>query len=138
MYLIIFSSHNCFVFIRYILEFCSVVDCLHYLQIIFTLLHNRLNILSKIHHSLCFFNSLQLLSLMSQLRIYWTPHLLKNTMQTTYLLCIYTAWSSVPIYLCHIRILRCVIISLCDFHWQNIQLHNSVNVNIGLIQLLKI
>ena len=67
------------------------------------------------------------------------PHLLKNRIYKIHLLCKYIVWSSLLIYLCHLRLFLCVIISFCDFHCRGIDdLCISVNVNIPLVQLLEI
>ena len=53
-------------------------------------------------------------------------HLLDTPLAEKYnidmhLLCKYIVWYSLLAYLCHIRLFHCVIFSLGDFHWQDIE-----------------
>ena len=75
-----------------------------------------------------FLTSFLLLYLMSQLLMYWILHLLKSTIQVMHLLCKYIVWYSLLIYPCHIGLFHCVIFSLCDFQWQDVDGCISVNV----------
>ena len=45
-----------------------------------------------------------------------------------HLLCKYIVWYSLLIYPCHIGLFHCVIFSLCDFQWQDVDGCISVNV----------
>ena len=93
-----------------------------------------LNVLSKIDHSLCF-SYFSFTSIFNAL----DTHLLDIPLAEKYDIDNkYIVWSSLLIYLYHIRLFHCVIISLCDFDWQDTQLCISVNVNIPLVQLLEI